>query len=44
LLAQIGDGEAKSRLLERIEEIKDKYAKLSDVYQKSKGGAGIPLA
>lgn len=44
LLGKIDDGSEKEKLLERIEEIKDKYSKLSEIYQKSKGGAGIPLA
>jgi hypothetical protein len=44
LLGGIEDGSEKDKLLERIEEIKDKYSKLSEIYQKSKGGAGIPLA
>jgi hypothetical protein len=43
LLEKIDD-EEKAKLLERIEEIKEKYRELSEVYQKSKGGAGIPLA
>jgi len=43
LLETVEDGE-KAKLLERIEEIKRKYGELSEVYQKSKGGAGIPLA
>ena len=38
------ENEDKSRLLDRIEDIKEKYGKLSEVYQKSKGDAGIPLA
>jgi len=37
-------GEEKGKLLERVENIKEKYGKLSEVYQKSKGEAGIPLA
>ena len=44
LLGKIDDGSEKEQLLERIEKIKDKYIKLSEIYQKSKGGAGIPLA
>ena len=44
LLGKIDDGSEKEKLLDRIEEIKDKYSKLSEIYQKSKGGAGIPLA
>jgi hypothetical protein len=43
LLEMIED-EEKAKFLERIGEIKEKYGKLSEVYQKSKGGAGIPLA
>jgi hypothetical protein len=43
LLKMIED-EDKAKLLERIEEIKRKYGELSEVYQKSKGGSGIPLA
>lgn len=43
LLEKIDD-EEKAKLLERIKEIKEKYGELSEVYQKSKGGAGIPLA
>jgi hypothetical protein len=38
------DGEEKAKLVERIKEIQRKYGELSEVYQKSKGGAGIPLA
>ena len=44
LLGKIDDGSEKAKLLDRIEEIKEKYSKLSEIYQKSKGGAGIPLA
>lgn len=44
LLGKIDDGSEKEKLLDRIEEIKEKYSKLSEIYQKSKGGAGIPLA
>jgi hypothetical protein len=44
LLGEIESGSEKDKLLDRIEDIKDKYSKLSEIYQKSKGGAGIPLA
>jgi hypothetical protein len=44
LLDKIEEGEEKSKLIDRIEDIKEKYNKLSEIYQKSKGGAGIPLA
>ena len=44
LLGKIDDGSEKEKLLDRIEEIKEKYSKLSEIYKKSKGGAGIPLA
>lgn len=43
LLEQIEDGVEKEGLVERIEEIKEKYNKLSGIYQASKGDAGIPL-
>lgn len=43
LLSQIEDGEEKEKLVLRIDKIKEKYNKLSEVYQASKGGAGIPL-
>jgi hypothetical protein len=43
LLKDIED-EEKGKLLKRIEDIKEKYGKLSEIYQKSKGDAGIPLA
>ena len=42
LLESIEDGE-KAKMKERIGEIQRKYGELSEVYQKSKGGAGIPL-
>jgi hypothetical protein len=38
------EDEEKGKFLERIEGIKEKYSKLSEIYQKSKGAAGIPLA
>jgi len=44
LLKTIEEGEDKAKMLERIEDIQKKYGELSEVYQKSKGGAGIPLA
>jgi hypothetical protein len=43
LLEEMEGGE-KEKFMERIERIKEKYIQLSEVYQKSKGGAGIPLA
>jgi len=43
-LLETVENEEKAKLLERIEDIKRKYGELSEVYQKSKGGAGIPLA
>lgn len=43
LLEKIEGGE-KEEFMERIERIKEKYTQLSEVYQNSKGGAGIPLA
>lgn len=44
LLSGIEDVEVRRKMEDRIESIKEKYGKLSEVYQKSKGGAGIPLA
>jgi hypothetical protein len=38
------EGEEKEKFMKRIEKIKEKYTQLSEVYQKSKGGSGIPLA
>jgi hypothetical protein len=44
LLGQIEDDGEKNEVLKRIENIKKKYGELSEVYQGSKGEAGIPLA
>lgn len=44
LLDEVADQEEKDALVKRIDSIKEKYDKLSETYQATKGNAGIPLA